>query len=135
MKYHKRYYQRTTNLAVKPYEIIRILLLNALSAAGGNTPLDDKYDCLNYFTKRIESLKKEKGKFSFKKFAECFIKDFDSPHKITQFRKELSNNSKFRQIGDKKASLFLLTFALFVHDYAAVATASMKNSIIRAGTV
>ena len=37
--------------------------------------------------------------------------------------------------GSMDVYLIKLTFALFVHDYAAVATASMKNSIIRAGTV
>ena len=115
MSYHDRYYRYTTCLAKTPYDRLRIMFLNSVEAAGSAVPLNDKYACYQYFSQKTESLKSN-DRFSFKRFAECFIDDFDSPQKVQHLSQILVEDSQLPHFARKKANLFMKELLLVARD-------------------
>lgn len=115
LKYWELNYKRFTSTAKTPYEKLRAIFIDSLSASGGPVKLDDKYKAVNDFLKSLAPLK-SKSKIDFNNFCKCII-----GQKIivgTDCRKALiielwQAMKKFPQIGSKKAAMFIKNVIIF----------------------
>ncbi len=115
LKYWELNYKRFTSTAKTPYEKLRAIFIDSLSASGGPVKLDDKYKAVNDFLKSLAPLK-SKSKIDFNNFCKCII-----GQKIivgTDCRKALiielwKAMKTFPQIGPKKAAMFIKNVMIF----------------------
>ena len=111
MEYHKRYYSRSIAGVNNKIEIIRLLLINSLEAAGSNPPLDAKRKCIENIMQNINCLK-NKNNFTFDDFISCFVDSNNKSADIKKLRDALARSSKFPHLGVKKSNLFLKELVL-----------------------
>lgn len=111
MKHHERYYLRSVAGLDDKCEKIRILLINALEAAGSNPPLDAKRKCIENIMHRIKNLQ-DKPAFTFENLMSCFINNGQDNENIENFRNMLINDKSYPHLGNKKANLFIKELVL-----------------------
>lgn len=112
--YHNQNYNQILSIANNKREVIKLMFLHALGAAGGNVPLDEKYNSYIKFCKNLEKLSCS-STFSFKKFAECFIGLYKGPSSLNDLIGHFSSGH-YPHLRDKKSRLFIKELVLVAGD-------------------